>query len=132
MSTNYTISIANHPAQKRHPFTGQLMVKDGVPVPMITDQKAIKLDKIIIGYVMLKTGKVCFIQPKERLGEEIVSEAEQLAAQATAEYGTETNEATESHFVPEKPESDEEFPIDEDEVTSEDEDEVTSEDGAEA
>lgn len=96
--TSYKLSVANHPAQKRHPFTGEPMVKDGQPVPMITNQKAIKLDNFIIAYVMLETGKICFIQPVERLGDTIVDDVKALAKEAAAEYGTET-EAESMHFV---------------------------------
>lgn len=48
------VELRNHPAQARHPVTGAPLVDaDGKPVPKITDQRAVYLDGVMIGYALL-------------------------------------------------------------------------------
>ena len=75
---SYQLTITNHPAQAKHPFTGEpLFDSDGNPVPLFADQKAIRLDGRVIAYVNA-VGKVLFIVPQNRLGV-IAQEAIELA-----------------------------------------------------
>lgn len=48
------VELRNHPAQARHPVTREPLFDDaGKPVPHITDQKAVYLDGVMIGYALL-------------------------------------------------------------------------------
>lgn len=49
--------LRNHPAQARHPRTDEpLFDDDGNPVPLISDQRAIYMDGVLIGYCSSKPG----------------------------------------------------------------------------
>lgn len=87
MTTSYELKIDDHPAKARHPVTGEILVKDGKEIPLFKDQKCIKLDGRIIGYV-LPNNSVSFIMPKSKLGE-IANEAIAMAREQCGEvcYG---------------------------------------------
>lgn len=63
----YKLTIGPHPAQATDPFTHKpLFDDDGVPVPLITDQKTVRLDGRVIAYI--SSGGVSFIVAKNKLG----------------------------------------------------------------
>ena len=74
---SYSLTIENHPAQARHPFTSEPLVdNDGLPVPLFPDQRSIKLDGRLIAYVSNER-KIMFLVPLGKLGV-IAKEAEEL------------------------------------------------------
>mgnify|MGYP000893513108 CR=1 FL=1 len=54
------IELRNHPAQARHPYTDEPLWYDEArtkPVPLITDQRAVFLDGVLVGYCGIAAGQ---------------------------------------------------------------------------
>lgn len=88
MSTNFRVTIEPHPSQARHPITNEPLVKDGKPVPLFPDERSIRLDGDLIGYVGNKeSGRaVMFIVPKGRFAQAIIDE---VTKSVVVEFGDE-------------------------------------------
>ena len=50
------IELRQHPAQARHPVTKEPLWRDGSPVPLLPNMRAIYLDGKLIGYVGTQPG----------------------------------------------------------------------------
>lgn len=71
------VELTQHPAQARHPVTNApLFDDDGQPVPLLPNQRAIRLDNFVIGYAS-KHG-VNFIIPKSKLPDWVYNTAVEL------------------------------------------------------
>jgi hypothetical protein len=74
----YKLTIENHPAQKRDPYTNEPLSKNGVPVPLWPDEHCIKLNgKQIIAFLNAEH-RITFIISEQELGAALVNEAEAL------------------------------------------------------
>ena len=60
------VELTQHPAQARHPVSNApLFDDDGKPVALLADHRAIRLDKLVIGYA--SRHGINFIVPKSKL-----------------------------------------------------------------
>lgn len=76
----YTLTMGNHPAQARHPLSGEPMFdSDGEPVPLFPNERSVRLDGHVIAYVS-EAGNIGYRIPSSRLGEAITSEIVELVA----------------------------------------------------
>lgn len=83
----FELTLTDHPAIARHPIrkNEQLMDENGKPVPLLPDQKAIRMAGVMIGYV-LPGNKISLIRPASQLTAPVVKAIEELVA---AESGKE-------------------------------------------
>ena len=65
MSTEIEITFDDHPAKavfpKGHQNAGDIMTKDGKPIPLIKDQWGIRLNKRLVGYCSKEKNKMVAI-----------------------------------------------------------------------
>ena len=107
MTNSYTLELGPHPAKARHPATGEMLIKDGKPVPQWPRKRAAYLDGKQIAYID-ETGAIAFLRPESRLGP-IADEVIELAKKEFP-HGGETS----SFPVPIETESEAEADDDED------------------
>lgn len=81
--SDYNLQLTAHPSVARHPTTNQPLEKDGVPVPLLPDFRAIRLDGRIIGYVNHR-GQIAYKVPKANIPAAILDEVDAMVA---TEYG---------------------------------------------
>ncbi len=96
---DFEVTIEPHPAQARHPNDkSKALTQDGKPVPLFPDERCIRLDGKLIGYVgNASSGRaVMFIVPESKLTEAVTNAAKTAVV---AEFGA----LGEVLSVPEKP-----------------------------
>lgn len=78
----FELSLDVHPAIADHPTKPgeKLYDKDGLPVPLITDQCCIRMAGKMIGYVMANNS-ISLIIPKQQLTEPVVEAIEAIVAE---------------------------------------------------
>jgi len=71
------VELTQHPAQARHPISNApLFDDDGKPVALLPDHRAIRLDKLVIGYA--SRHGINFIVPKSKLPDWVYNTAVDL------------------------------------------------------
>jgi hypothetical protein len=79
----FGLSLDLHPAKARHPLRRDevLLDDDGDYVPLIKDQCCVRLDGVMIGYVVLDTLKILLTRPVSQLSQPIVDAVEEMVQQ---------------------------------------------------